>query len=475
MSIRTRLILLMLGLMTAVSTVLLVLFLHNELGSISGVARDRNLRVLLSMAEVCRESGGPGKSAAYRYFRSFIKTPETMTVSCVDAGGAVFLSEHYNTPYYRPSRYLPGSFRPPATGNWVTVEDNGVEILKASIETTSPGRGRVSARVDFSTQSLYQKIEESLRSSLRRFAFVLSAAFAIGCLGALIITRVVAAPIQALSAGAKMIGAGRFAHRIPVTRRDEMGRLAAEFNEMADRLARSEEMKRDLTSSITHDLRSPVTGIGLCADMVEALAAKKEHARIPEQLVSVREHLQRLNLFIDSLLEVARIDSGKAALSPRPVDLEEIADRAVRSFRPYAAARGLQLELVVGGELPDIEGDPERLYQVVSNLVGNALKFTDSGGVRVFVAAEDGGQKVRVADTGIGIPAGELGRIFEKFYRVRPGGREQPSARQGTGLGLFIAGFIAEQHGGRIEVESEPGKGSVFTFVLPAGRKDDGR
>ena len=324
----------MLGLMTAVSTVLLVLFLHNELGSISGAARDRNLRVLMAMAEVCRESGGPGKSSAYRYFKSFIKTPETMMVSCADAGGSVFLSERYNTPYYRPSRYLPGSFRPPAAGNWVTVEDNGIEILKASIETAAPGGGRVSARVDFSTQSLYQKIEESLRSSLRRFAFVLSAAFAIGCLGALIIMRVVAAPIQALSAGAKMIGAGRFAHRIPVTRRDEMGRLAAEFNEMADRLARSEEMKRDLTSSITHDLRSPVTGIGLCADMVEALAAKKEHARIPEQLVSVREHLQRLNLFIDSLLEAARIDSGKAALSPRPVDLTALSAISSRSTGP---------------------------------------------------------------------------------------------------------------------------------------------
>ncbi|OGS09235.1 MAG: hypothetical protein A3J70_07920 [Elusimicrobia bacterium RIFCSPHIGHO2_02_FULL_61_10] len=167
------------------------------------------------------------------------------------------------------------------------------------------------------------------------------------------------------------------------------------------------------------------------------------------------------------MLEVSKIESGKLRLDIKPVNLEDLADRAVRAFKTYAAQKGLKLEFIVDGEIPDARGDPDRLYQVLANVIGNAVKFTDSGSVSVFIGTLPGWQKVRVCDTGIGIPEQELKNIFSKFYRISSGRREYPSARQGTGLGLFIAKYLIELHGGRIEAESGAG-GSVFSIFLPS-------
>jgi signal transduction histidine kinase len=465
MGIRTKLILFLLALLTAISGIMALLFLQNEWASISANSQRKNLQILLAMSEVCKElHASPAKSTAYRYFKTFLKTPELTNVSC-SSGGHVFMRDRYYSPVTAASMYHLASFPRQDTGDWGIVSENGVEILKASLMTRSKGT-EITANVDFSPQLIYDEMDSSLRQSSASFFIILSLSFAIGCIGILIITRVIAGPIQTMAEAARLIGSGRLDHRIPVTGSDEMGRLASEFNEMADRLSESEEIKRDFVSSITHDLRSPVTGIELCSDIILKLAEKKEYDRIPEQLFSINEHSQRLNRFIDSMLEVSRIESGKVKLNIKPVNLEELADRAVRSLRTYAAQKGLKLELIVGEDIPDMPGDPERLYQVLANIVGNAVKFTPAGSVSVFVETAPGGQRVRVCDTGPGIPAGELGNIFSKFYRISSGRRDYPSARQGTGLGLYIARFLTELHGGTITAESGEG-GSVFSVFLP--------
>jgi len=469
MSIRSKLILFMLALLTTVCAVMAFLFLHNEWSSISANSQRKNLQILLAMSEVCKEiSDAPGRSSAYGYFKSFLKTPEIIQVSCSDSAGRLFMNDRYYRPYPLPAPYRFRTFPAPRTGVWETQSDEGVGILKASIGAGSAKKKLVTAHVDFSTQLIDQEMDASLRQSSARFFIILSIAFALGCAGTLIITRVIFAPIQAMAEGARMIGSGRFDHRIPVASQDEMGRLASELNDMAVKLKEVSDMKQDFVSSITHDLRSPVTGIELCADIILNLVKNREHGKIPEQVVSINEHSQRLNRYIDSLLELSKIDSGKMTLDIKTVNLEELADRAVRAFKAYAEQKGLKLELIVGQEIPDTRGDPDRLYQVLSNIIGNAVKFTNSGSVSVFIETVPGWQKVRVCDTGAGIPAGELGNIFGKFYRITHGKRDYPVARQGTGLGLFIAKFIIEQHGGGIEVESKEGKGSVFTAFLPA-------
>jgi signal transduction histidine kinase len=468
MGIRTKLILFLMALLTAISAITAFLFVRNEWAAISSNGQRKDLRILLAMSEVCREMrDAPARSSAYKYFKTFLKTPEIIGVSCAAQNGRVFMEDRYYSPYPEAYSYKIGSFTPPNAGDWTTVSENGVEVLKASFTARSRSE-EITARVDFSTQLIYQQMAESLRQSSASFFIILSLSFAIGCIGILIITRVIADPIQAMAEAARLIGSGRLDHRIPVTGRDEMGRLALEFNEMADKLKESEEIKRDFVSSITHDLRSPVTGIELCSDIILKLTEKKEYDRVPEQLFSINEHSQRLNRFIDSMLEISRIESGKVKLDMKPVNLEELADRAVRAFRTYAAQKGLKLELIVGEEIPDTRGDHERLYQVLANVVGNAVKFTAAGQVSVFVETAPGGQRVRVCDTGPGIPVNELGNIFSKFYRLSHGGRDYPSSRQGTGLGLFISKFLIELHGGTIKAESEEGKGSVFTVFLPS-------
>ncbi|HAT71565.1 MAG TPA: hypothetical protein DCS63_01965 [Elusimicrobia bacterium] len=469
MSIRNKLILFVLALLTSVSAVMTLLFLHNEWGAISSVNQNKNLQILLAMSEVCRKvSDAPGEAAAYKYFKAFLKTPDITKVSCADVRGRILMEEQYHTPQPGASPYLAKTFPHPRTGSWETRTDGGVETLSGLL-TARNSRGReVTARVDFSTRLMCREMEDSLHQSSASFFIILSIAFVIGCIGTLIIARLVTSPIQSLEEAARMIGSGRLDHRLPVTSGDEMGRLAAEFNEMADRLKELDGMKSDFVSSITHDLRSPVTGISLCADMIRELADKREYGKIPEQVFSIAEHSQRLNHFIDSLLEISRIESGKLKLDLKPINLEELTDRAVRSFNTYAEQKGIKLEFIVEQDIPDTLGDPDRLYQVLANIIGNAVKFTASGSVDVFIRTEPGWQKVLVRDTGIGIPAGEIKNLFSKFYRINPGGRGYPSARQGTGLGLFIAKSIIGQHGGRIEVASSAGKGSEFSIFLPA-------
>ena len=472
MSIRSKLILFMLALLTAVSAVMAFLFQQNEWSSISANGQRKNLQILRAMSDVCKEMADtrdtPEKSYAYRYFKTFLKTPEIIQVSCSDPGGRVFMQDQYYSPYPSVFSYSLKTFPPPNTGVWETENDNGVEVLKAAITSRSKKKQEITAHVDFSTQLIYQEMDSSLRQSSASFFIILSLSFALGCAGTLIITRVIFAPIEAMAEGARIIGSGRLDHRIPVTSKDEMGMLASELNDMADKIKEVSDIKRDFVSSITHDLRSPVTGIELCSDIIQKLVENGEPGKIPEQLFSINEHSQRLNRYIDSLLEISKIESGKMTLDIKTVNLEDLTDRAVRAFKAYAEQKGLTLEFIVGQDIREIRGDSDKLYQVLANIIGNAVKFTNSGSVSVFIEAVPGWQKVRVCDTGIGIPPGETENIFGKFYRLDSGKRDYPAARQGAGLGLFIAKFIIEQHGGRIEVESDLGKGSTFTIFLPA-------
>ena len=469
MSIRSKLILLMLALLASVSAVMALLFHDNEWNSISANSQKKNLQILLAMSEVCREASiSPNKAYAYKYFKSFLKTPEIIQVYCTDLKGRKFMEDRYYSPQPSPFSRRFTTFPPPSTGRWETRSENGVEIMRASVKDWGAGKEPVVASVDFSTQLIYQEMNDSLKQSSSFFFAILSVAFALGCAGILVITRVIAAPMQAMVLAVRQIGSGSLKHRIPADSGDELGTLAAEFNDMADRLAESDEIKKDFFSSVTHDLRSPVTGIELCTDIIQELAKKGDYAKIPEQTAAINDHAQRLNRYIDSLLEVSRIESGKLELDLKTVNLEELADRAVRAFKAYAAQKGLKLELVVAGELGNTEGDPERLYRALANLVGNAVKFTSAGSVAVVLEASAGWQKVLVRDTGPGIPRHELENIFSKFYRVNRGRHDYPEARQGTGLGLFIARSILEQHGGSLKVESAEGKGSIFTASIPA-------
>jgi len=232
---------------------------------------------------------------------------------------------------------------------------------------------------------------------------------------------------------------------------------------MSRRLGELDEMKKLLVASVSHELRSPLGAIeSQVRGMLGEDAAVGPKSR--QSLESIRRHAARLEHFVNSMLEMSKIERGKLEFSPRSGDISSIVEDAVLFFTPRSKDAGLFLEKKIEPGIPSFAFDPDLISQVLANLLSNALKFTPKGGT-VTVSARrgaDGGAVVSVEDTGVGIPAEALKRIFTPFERV-----PNELRATGTGLGLAISKAVVERHGGRIGVESVEGKGSRFTFELP--------
>ena len=222
---------------------------------------------------------------------------------------------------------------------------------------------------------------------------------------------------------------------------------------------RLETMRRDFVANLSHEIRTPLA-------VIRALAETLERTGSPEEarpfLVQLTGQVDRLTSLTQRLMELARLESGNPELHLQECHLGDIARSTVDGLAPVAQSRGIAVEVDVPPDLPPVRADPDLLRELLGNLLDNALKFTPRGG-RVIISAEgrDGEVLVRVKDTGRGIPAAELPRIFERFYKGRTSGGT------GAGLGLAICKHIVLAHGGEIWAESEPGKGSTFFFTLP--------
>ena len=240
------------------------------------------------------------------------------------------------------------------------------------------------------------------------------------------------------------------------------GQVLLVLHDVTD-LRRAESMRREFVANVSHELRTPVAGIKALVETLEDGALDdREAAR--EFLGRMHVEVDGLAQLVEELLELSRVESGRVALNRRPIDLAELVGAAAERLRPQAERQGLDLVIDLPSGLPAIQADPERLQQVVVNLVHNALKFTPPGG-KVTVSADrrDAEVAVVVADTGEGIAPEALPRLFERFYKV-----DKARATGGTGLGLAIAKHVVQAHGGRIWAESPgEGRGATFTFCLP--------
>ena len=229
------------------------------------------------------------------------------------------------------------------------------------------------------------------------------------------------------------------------------------------RMRRLDEVKTGLISTVSHELKTPLTSIRLA---IHVLLNEKIGELSPKQfevLEAARQDSDRLNRIIEDLLDISRIESGDAEIQMQPVNLEEVIFQATDKMRSAFLGHRITLDLNVSPDVPPVLADPARLYLVFDNLLNNALKYTPAGGmVRIAAQAEDGLVRFTVEDTGIGIAPEYLPLIFEKFFRVP--GQEHIS----SGLGLTIAKEIVEAHGGTIEAASQVGKGTKFTFTLKA-------
>jgi len=321
-----------------------------------------------------------------------------------------------------------------------------------------------------------------LYASVLRTSVLLLVGLGMAILASLLISRRVVRPVEVLRQGAARIGAGALDHRIEVRTGDELEALATEFNRMADQLQESyagleqkvEERTRELEiankhksqflANMSHELRTPLNGIqGYTELIMDGI-----YGEVPEKIKEVMERIQqsgnRLLGLINAVLDLSKIEAGRITLSLADYSIQGIVQNVFTAVEPLAAEKKLALNVNIQPDLPVGKGDEQRITQVLTNLVGNAIKFTEVGKVGVQVTSENGTFIVAVSDTGTGIAEADQQKVFEEFQQA-----DSSSTRKkgGTGLGLTIAKKIVELHGGRIWVESNLGQGSVFQFTLP--------
>jgi signal transduction histidine kinase len=275
----------------------------------------------------------------------------------------------------------------------------------------------------------------------------------------LFLARSLAQPLRDLTAATHAMAQGNLKQQVPVRSADEVGELASAFNQMSADLARANQSRKQMTADIAHDLRNPLTVIGGYLESLRDGILKPTPQRFDTLYTEVR-HLQRL---VEDLRLLSLADAGELVLQRQPVNPMDLLEHATAAYQHQAQQQGLQLEVQAEGLLSEISLDPERMEQVLGNLISNALRYTQAGGTIRLAASQAAGQvMLSVQDDGSGIAPEILPHIFERSYRG-------DVSRQGSesGLGLAIARSIVELHGGRIGVESTPGAGSRFWILLP--------
>ncbi|MGH7644228.1 MAG: sensor histidine kinase [Gemmatimonadales bacterium] len=321
----------------------------------------------------------------------------------------------------------------------------------------------------------------AVRAGLEQLVSVLLLVVPLGFIAAIAVGSWVAGralePLDRITTEVREITDGRSLHRrlaVPMVK-DEFGRLAETLNQMLARLEASFTALRRFTADASHELKTPLTV--LRAGVERAVTSPRTPAEMLPLMEETLQEINRMTELVDALLTLARADEGRAELHRESVDLRVIVEEAQETGELLAERSGVTIDVATPAQPVLLEVDRSRVRQLILNLVENAVKYTPRGGsVSVRLAAGDGRVALSVADTGIGIAPGDLPHIFDRFWRADTA-RTRTGERAGTGLGLAICKWIAEAHGGAIDVQSRPGRGTVFTVTLPGGqapRRTDG-
>jgi signal transduction histidine kinase len=282
----------------------------------------------------------------------------------------------------------------------------------------------------------------------------------------------IVAPVQEIDERLNRIAAGNFSQKVVVTNRDELGALAEHVNSACERLRELYQSLQDASrhksqflANMSHELRTPLNAIlGFGELMLDGV-----YGEVPERMRAPLERMQRngkhLLGLINDVLDLSKIEAGQFSLSVGDYSVDELVRGVYGAVESLAAEKKLSISTCVPAGLPPARGDERRLAQALLNLVGNAIKFTDSGEVAIEVAARDDSLTFSVRDTGPGIAESDQVKIFEEFRQVDG---SITKTKMGSGLGLAIAKRIVELHGGRIWVDSRAGEGATFSFTAPA-------
>lgn len=332
------------------------------------------------------------------------------------------------------------------------------------------------------TRGARDAVRENAREDTRDTTILVAIGLAGALLAALILfsglINSMRAPLARLVDGARRLAGGELDTRVEVGGPVEIATLGQAFNEMASALERDarerdriERMKDDFVLTVSHELRTPVTVVKGFAEMLTA-QSKTLNSRQLEAAEIIADSAGQLQKLINDLLDLARSDAGKLRIDPEPTPVRPLAQRVGRHMRPNFEEKGQRLTVSVEKDLPEVLADPDRIGQVLSNLLHNANKYAPEGARIRLTATKVGRRQVEfaVADNGPGLEQDELEHVFERFWRAQSG---ETQVVGGTGLGLAIAKSLVELHGGAISATSKPSKGATFRFVLPIAK--DGR
>jgi signal transduction histidine kinase len=334
---------------------------------------------------------------------------------------------------------------------------------------------------------------EPIYASLLRTSILLLIGLGVALLATLFVRRRVVRPLETLRKGVELIGRGDLSTRLDIKTGDEIEILADEFNQMAehlndayaslerkvtertqeltaanDKLAETSKLKSRFLANVNHELRTPLSSIIGYARLLRRETEKQISPVQRENLEDLLRNAERLLGLIDSLLDFARIESGKMEIKVEPVKIDALVQEAAAMVEPMLSVNSVRIVRDIPPDIAALNTDREKLRQIILNLLGNAVKFTDRGEIRVSASQQNGDFSLAIADTGIGIEQADMNRIFEEFDRGR---LSSAAGYRGTGLGLAIVKRLVVILGGSIAVESEVGKGSTFIVTIPVNQQ----
>jgi heavy metal sensor kinase len=349
---------------------------------------------------------------------------------------------------------------PPAEGSWA-LPDWGKHGARAAANRFTWSR-RPFAVVAISP---LDGIVEDLHDLRVALWLALLPLLALSIIGGYFLTRRGLAPLGAMAEQSRRITSENLSVRLEIgNAADELALFATSFNALLARLDQSFETMRRFVQDASHEIRTPLSVIRGEADV--ALSRDRTTAEYRESLAVIHEEARRLSRLVEDLLNLARADAGRVRLRMDELYLNELVTECCRSIEPMAAAHNLKLECDAPADIP-LRGDEELLRRMVLNLLDNAIRYTPSGGkICAAVESHNGEARIRVADTGVGIPPEAAAHVFERFYRVDQARSRNGSGSSSFGLGLSIVKWIAESHRGAVELASQPGAGSTFTVRL---------
>ena len=325
--------------------------------------------------------------------------------------------------------------------------------------------------VGFSQDNMKKQIDEGISFMLSKIKIVVLVTMFFGILLSYLLGYSFGRPIKILTNAAEQIAKGNLDVEIKVNRKDEIGKLSTTFNDMAKQIKELDSMKDSFVSSVSHELRSPLSAIdGYCDLLIECVDKNYSKEQELKGLKIIKQATVRLTNFINNILDLAKMKANKLEVKKTESEIGPIIEEIVALYQPLAEQQKKKVYFEINGDIPKVNMDTERIKQVITNLVSNAMKFTKengSVGVKAFPNSAGYGNEyieVWVQDDGVGIPKQQVDLVFQKFYQVKDGEFKKP---KGTGLGLTIVYEMIKLHNGYVWAESDLGKGTTFKFVLP--------